>query len=187
MLQKLDSNRATVKYLLANSRAFRFGQIAHARLKSFLDSQENPDDWPKFSVSTLISQGEMEFFEKWMEKDIDLLYKQTQSIGAQLVLLNYWVGITSWVDNSFIQYSKQNPVCFVDVRHFGRGVLGIPTNFKYFLAKCGHPNETGYGRIADMVYGELKARVLILEKNQTREMAMASKKESRMEDPKILQ
>ena len=149
---RMAGTNVWIEYLLANSRAFRLGQITVYRLKRLV-SKNNIGELENNDVLNVWGKRELELLERWLLADIEVLSKDARSRGAKLVLLNYFTP-TPWVDRAFTKAASLYDIPFIDVRGFGYP-LGYIASYRAWVSSDWHPNQYGYARIAEMVYSEL--------------------------------
>ena len=149
-----------VKYLLANSRAFRLGQISVARLQQLVEMEPTTQSMRWNKVLDIQGQAEQELLRSWIRRDVEVLLEKTAPRGARIVLLNYWHPVDA-VDQVFTDLSHRDRVTFLDARGFGYRVSGGMRKMQSLISTDYHPNEYGYAVIARLVEKGLEANHLI--------------------------
>ena len=154
-------NKAWVKYLLANSRLFRMGQITVSRLEQVLGSIDKEGASAlKYPLLETERPEERQLLQDWIFKDIQSLQEELKPRGITLVLLTYFRRC-AWVNPVYEKASAELGIPVIDVYNFGKPEgTQIPVG-KIYAAKDGHPNQYGYARIAEIVYKALLDRRLI--------------------------
>jgi len=148
-----------IKYLLANSRAFRLGQISVSRLQQLLDRDVSRQSMHWDRALDVRGEAEQELIRDWIRRDIEYLLVQTAGLRAPIVLLNYWSAV-DMVDQVFTEMAKVDRITFIDVRRFGFS-LRFLKRMGGLIAPDWHPNQYGYGLIARLVYQGLLDHGLI--------------------------
>jgi len=148
-----------IKYLLANSRAFRLGQVSVSRLRQLLLHNDPRRTMHWDSVLDVDGEAEQELIRDWIRRDIEYLLAQTDSERLPVVLLNYWLPVET-VDQVFTELSSTDRITFIDARRFGLNAnilhrLGEMDRLEGLIAPDGHPNQYGYALIARLVYQRL--------------------------------
>jgi len=143
-----------IKYLLANSRTFRLGQVTVDRLRRL---SQQPDVFRLHWNQALDVEGqeEQKLLRDWVERDIAQLRAQLPPDESQLVLLNYWQRVP-FLDLAFRAAAQEDGVYFIDVNYFAMP-LGKMGKTKSLVAPDLHPNRYGYAFIARHVMQELIA------------------------------
>jgi hypothetical protein len=151
--------KSLMRYLLANSRAFRLGQITVSRVEQLV-TQATSEEIEALKFDQLLSvegEAEMELVKNWIRADLQLLKENCVDKGIPVFLMNYFMRI-SYVEEVFQKAEKEFGMPLIKVDKFGLGLLAGNSSIKSFVAPDQHPNEFGYARIAEIVYRELKDR-----------------------------
>jgi len=147
------------KYLLANSRAFRLGQITVSRLKDqvFFGAPLRDSAWNK--VLDVYGGPEQELLRQWIQRDLDYLWKKTADRNIPLVLLNYWHKVPT-VDEVFAKNGRRPRMYFLNIIDFASRLFRYkPT--RALVSADYHPNQYGYAIIARLVEKALADNRLI--------------------------
>lgn len=147
------------KYLLANSRAFRLGQITVARLKEQVFFGAPPQDSHWNRVLDVYGGPEQELLRQWIRRDIDYLWEKTADRSIPIVLLNYWHQVET-VDEEFARAARRPRTFFLNITDFDSRLFRFkPT--RALVSPDNHPNRYGYAIIARLVEKALEENRLI--------------------------
>ncbi|MCZ7586427.1 MAG: hypothetical protein M5R36_25580 [Deltaproteobacteria bacterium] len=89
---------AAIAHLLADSRAFRFGQITLSRLEALTDKSE--DELSRLHYGAVLDNDgaeEQAFLADWLVRDLDVVHDACRTRGVPLFVLNYFQDI-AWLD-----------------------------------------------------------------------------------------
>lgn len=167
------SLRHRLSYLLAESRAYRLGQITIGRIRTLLESMDHPgkqgpggQDQDEMQLQLTwqdlmeANEEEVQLLRDWLRKDLEHLWDALRSRGIHLLLMNYFHWQTP-VDSVFAQAAEDFGIFFVDVRGFGDPSYDSRADRKGLVASNWHPNEYGYRKIVPLIVKALRDNRMI--------------------------
>lgn len=141
------SIKRQLKYVLANSRAFRLGQLTVKQLQEAIE--KSPWNYSRLTDQLLdfSSEAEQEFLRDWLAHDLMILREAALKKGAELALLTY-SSHCAWQLQAYQSLHRQYGTPLLDVLYFDH----LPeAQRERLMAPGGHPNEKGYYRIAELI------------------------------------
>ena len=139
-----------IKYLLANSRAWKFGKVTTFRMKQIVEKNIDGDHAPLAYPVFDFLDDEL-YMRKWVLADLNYLLNEVSKYDTNILLLTYWMDVP-WVDEAYARIAiEYKGVYVVNVHNFG---LRLPEELsnKLLSNPDAHPNDYGYAKIADAVY-----------------------------------
>ena len=148
------SFRTQLNYLLRNSRAYRFSWITQKRIEQALKSNKKEGDvW----IINQFGDGETEFLEKWLRRDLTELKNLADRTGAKLLLVDYLLACSPVYHDTAKAFAEENDLPFLDIGICHQTPLTLPAANRVYGSGDGtHPNAVGYALVAESVYDAIE-------------------------------